>query len=114
MIAKVRRRAISWAGVMAEPANQQAAGGEGKSLIVRESERATAYFDVFLELGRWKPFKNSDEMPKKDQTSSNPMVIVLSLFAFVYLVGLLTLAGALWRAPEGFEDDEGFHAGQGH
>ncbi|MFA6286357.1 MAG: hypothetical protein WC661_03165 [Opitutaceae bacterium] len=41
------------------------------------------------------------------------MVIALSLFAFVYLAGLLTLAGALWRAPEGFEDDEGFHAGQG-
>ncbi|MBW8782786.1 MAG: hypothetical protein JF599_12995 [Verrucomicrobia bacterium] len=39
------------------------------------------------------------------------MVIALSLLGFFYVVGLLALAGALWRVPEGFEDEKGFHVG---
>ena len=38
------------------------------------------------------------------------MVIALLFLTFVYLVGWLTLAGGWWRAPEGFEDETGFHA----
>ncbi len=40
------------------------------------------------------------------------MQATLCLAGLVYAVGLLVLAGALWRAPEGFEDDAGFHRGQ--
>jgi hypothetical protein len=39
------------------------------------------------------------------------MVIALSLLGFLYAVSLLALAGALWRVPEGFEDEKGFHVG---
>jgi hypothetical protein len=41
------------------------------------------------------------------------MLIALLVIAAIYLVGLLALAGAVWRAPEGFEDDQGFHTGRG-
>lgn len=41
------------------------------------------------------------------------MLIALSIIAIVYLTGLLVLAGAVWRAPEGFEDEQGFHEGRG-
>ena len=34
------------------------------------------------------------------------------IIALLYLLGLVVLVAALRRAPEGFEDDEGFHAGQ--
>ncbi len=40
------------------------------------------------------------------------MLIVLLIVAAVYLLGLLVLAGAVWRAPEGFEDERGFHEGR--
>jgi hypothetical protein len=33
--------------------------------------------------------------------------------AAFYFTGLLVLAGAVWRAPEGFEDEQGFHTGRG-
>ena len=41
-----------------------------------------------------------------------PMLTVLLVLAAIYLTGLLVLAGAVWRAPEGFEDDKGFHTGR--
>ena len=40
------------------------------------------------------------------------MLIALSIMAVIYLTGLLVLAGAVWRAPEGFEDEDGFHEGR--
>jgi len=43
----------------------------------------------------------------------SPMFIFGLIVAGVYLAGLFMLAGGIWRAPEGFEDDEGFHAGSG-
>ena len=41
-----------------------------------------------------------------------PMTLLLTILACVYLIGLLVVAGAVWRAPEGFEDDDGFHEGR--
>ncbi len=41
------------------------------------------------------------------------MMIVAFIISCVYLFGLIVLAAALLRAPEGFEDQEGFHAGRG-
>ena len=41
-----------------------------------------------------------------------PMSIAVMFLACVYLTGLLVLAGAVSRAPEGFEDDDGFHEGR--
>lgn len=43
---------------------------------------------------------------------SHVMLIALLVIACIYLAGLLVLAGAVWRAPEGFEDDNGFHTGR--
>jgi len=40
------------------------------------------------------------------------MTLLLTILACVYLIGLLVVAGAVWRAPEGFEDDDGFHEGR--
>jgi hypothetical protein len=40
------------------------------------------------------------------------MLIALSIIAVIYLSGLLVLAGAVLRAPEGFEDENGFHEGR--
>jgi hypothetical protein len=40
------------------------------------------------------------------------MLLTIALLGLLYTVGLVVLAGALWRAPEGFEDDSGFHRGQ--
>jgi hypothetical protein len=40
------------------------------------------------------------------------MLILLLIIASIYFGGLLVLAGAVWRAPEGFEDDQGFHEGR--
>jgi len=40
------------------------------------------------------------------------MMTVVSIVGCLYLLGLLVLAVALLRAPEGFEDDEGFHTGE--
>lgn len=40
------------------------------------------------------------------------MLISLIAIAAVYVVGLLVLAAACLRAPEGFEDDKGFHKGR--
>ncbi len=39
------------------------------------------------------------------------MFMTLAILGLLYTVGLIVLAGALWRAPEGFEDDRGFHRG---
>jgi len=39
------------------------------------------------------------------------MTFAVMILGCVYLAGLLVLAGAVLRAPEGFEDDEGFHEG---
>ena len=39
------------------------------------------------------------------------MFIILTIIGLLYAIGLTVLAGALWRAPEGFEDDRGFHRG---
>ena len=39
------------------------------------------------------------------------MSLTLVVIGLVYTVGLVVLAGALWRAPEGFEDEHGFHRG---
>lgn len=40
------------------------------------------------------------------------MTFAVMILACVYLAGLLVLAGAVLRAPEGFEDDDGFHEGR--
>lgn len=40
------------------------------------------------------------------------MLTVILIFAAIYLAGLCVLAGAAWRAPEGFEDEQGFHKGR--
>ncbi|MET0261298.1 MAG: hypothetical protein ABW223_00255 [Rariglobus sp.] len=40
------------------------------------------------------------------------MLLSLFIIAGVYVAGLAVLASAVWRAPEGFEDAEGFHAGR--
>ena len=40
------------------------------------------------------------------------MMIAATIVALLYLLGLGVLAAALRRAPEGFEDDRGFHAGR--
>ena len=44
MIAKVRRRAISWAGVMKKPTTQQVAGGEGKPYLAAGVARGMRRF----------------------------------------------------------------------
>ena len=41
------------------------------------------------------------------------MMIVVFILGCFYLLGLIVLIAALLRAPEGFEDQEGFHAGRG-
>ncbi|HTJ78649.1 MAG TPA: hypothetical protein VL357_06600 [Rariglobus sp.] len=40
------------------------------------------------------------------------MMLAAFIIALLYLLGLLGLAAMLRRAPEGFEDDKGFHAGR--
>jgi hypothetical protein len=40
------------------------------------------------------------------------MLIALSILAVIYFSGLLVLAAAVLRAPEGFEDEQGFHEGR--
>jgi hypothetical protein len=40
------------------------------------------------------------------------MLLTITLLGLLYTAGLVVLAGALWKAPEGFEDDAGFHRGQ--
>jgi hypothetical protein len=43
----------------------------------------------------------------------NPMLSTLLLsLGFLYCVGLLVVAAAALRAPEGFEDKDGFHTGR--
>ena len=39
------------------------------------------------------------------------MTVLIVFFGLFYTVGLVVLAGALWRAPTGFEDERGFHRG---
>lgn len=39
------------------------------------------------------------------------MAMTLTILGLIYVAGLVVLAGALWRAPEGFEDERGFHRG---
>jgi hypothetical protein len=39
------------------------------------------------------------------------MFVTITFFGLLYAVGLVVLAGALWRAPKGFEDERGFHRG---
>jgi len=41
------------------------------------------------------------------------MIIAGFIIAGLYLAGLFMLAGGVWRAPEGFEDEKGFHTGSG-
>ncbi|CAM2775987.1 hypothetical protein [Rariglobus hedericola] len=41
------------------------------------------------------------------------MLIAFMVIAALYLAGLLVLTGAVMRAPEGFEDEDGFHKGRG-
>lgn len=40
------------------------------------------------------------------------MTLTLAILGLLYTAGLVVLAGALWRAPEGFEDEAGFHRGR--
>jgi hypothetical protein len=40
------------------------------------------------------------------------MLIALLIIAVIYLVGILVLAMELRRAPEGFEDEDGFREGR--
>jgi hypothetical protein len=40
------------------------------------------------------------------------MLFAFLIIAAVYLVGLVVLADAIWRAPEGVEDDRGFREGR--
>jgi hypothetical protein len=40
------------------------------------------------------------------------MVVALYVIGCLYLAGLLAVATAALRAPEGFEDDDGFHTGR--
>jgi hypothetical protein len=51
MIAKVRRRAISWAGVMKKPPTQQGAGGEGKPYLAAGAARAGAFLHQLEVIG---------------------------------------------------------------
>ncbi len=39
------------------------------------------------------------------------MVFITAVMAVASVAGLLLLAGAVARAPEGFEDGDGFHKG---
>jgi hypothetical protein len=39
------------------------------------------------------------------------MAMIIVIVGLFYTVGLVVLAGALWRAPTGFEDEKGFHRG---
>ncbi|HEY0946714.1 MAG TPA: hypothetical protein VGD81_15650 [Opitutaceae bacterium] len=39
------------------------------------------------------------------------MAFLLIPVALLYTCGLALLAAAIWRAPEGYEDHEGFHRG---
>lgn len=40
------------------------------------------------------------------------MTLLFILLFCVYLVGLAAVVGAASRAPEGFEDEDGFHTGR--
>jgi hypothetical protein len=40
------------------------------------------------------------------------MTLTLALLGLLYAVGLVVLAGALWRTPRGVEDEGGFHGGR--
>jgi hypothetical protein len=40
------------------------------------------------------------------------MMIFALILAAIYLIGLVALAGGVFRAPEGFEDEHGFQEGR--
>ncbi len=52
------------------------------------------------------------ETPTYPTPALTLMWIALTIIASIYLTGLLVLASAVLRAPEGFEDDQGFHEGR--
>lgn len=39
------------------------------------------------------------------------MLTFFTVLGLLYFAGMVILAGALWRAPAGFEDESGFHRG---
>ena len=39
------------------------------------------------------------------------LLLISAILGLVYAGGMLALFGAVWLAPEGFEDDRGFHLG---
>jgi hypothetical protein len=52
-----------------------------------------------------------DKIGTTNTVVTAPMLIASLIVASIYLVGLLILACGVSRAPEGFEDENGFHAG---
>jgi hypothetical protein len=41
------------------------------------------------------------------------MILTIAFLGLLYTVGLVVLAGALFRVPDGFENESGFHGGRG-
>ncbi|HEY9248064.1 MAG TPA: hypothetical protein VIO38_02985, partial [Rariglobus sp.] len=65
------------------------------------------------QLAGWMAVCRSNIVASDPPQPLPPMLITLLFIAAFYFTGLLVLAGAVWRAPEGFEDEQGFHTGRG-